>query len=506
MPLILAIDQSTSASKALLFDAQGNVLDQASREHRQHYPQPGWVEHDAEEIWQNVLAVAREVLGRQSARVGELAGVSLTNQRETFVVFDRATGTPLHPAIVWQCRRGDELCAAQVRAGREPVVRAKTGLKIDSYFSAAKLQWLLRAQPELARQLAAGEALVGTIDTYLVYRLTRGAVFATDHTNASRTLLFDIGRLAWDDELCAMWEVPRRALAQVRPSAAHFGETDLAGTLPRPVPISGVMGDSQASLFAQRCFEPGSAKVTFGTGSSVLLNVGATMPRPAGGSLTALAWVHGGKPTYALEGVIIASASTLTWLRDQLGLVPDLREIEALACAVPDNGGVYLVPAFSGLGAPHWCETARGAIVGLSVHSDRRHVVRAALESIAYQVRDVLEVMRAESGVTLRDVHGDGGATTNSFLMQFVADLARVELHVAGSPHLSPLGAAMMGLLGLGLVPSLAALAKLPRKDVTYGPTMEPERAKALCLGWQKALDQVIGAAIAADVKQRRAG
>jgi glycerol kinase len=492
MPCVLAIDQSTSATKALLFDPQGRVIDKVAREHRQHYPQPGWVEHDAEEIWQNTLGVARELVERQRAHEGDIGCISLTNQRETVVVFDRTTGAPLHPAIVWQCRRGDELCATALQAGLEATTRAKTGLRIDSYFPASKLQWLVRNRRDLARKLASGEALIGTIDTYLIYRLTRGAVFATDHTNASRTLLYDIGRLAWDQELAAAWDVPVQALADVRPSAATFGETTLGGALSRPRPICGVIGDSQASLFAHRCFEPGSAKVTFGSGSSVLLNVGATMPPASGGAVATLAWVHDSKPTYALEGIITFSASTLTWLRDQLGLIADVRESEGIARSVTDNGGVYLVPAFSGLGAPHWCEPARGAIVGLSAHSDRRHVVRAALESIAYQLCDVLETMRVESGVPLRRLHGDGGATANAFLMQFVADLTRTELRVASAPDFSPLGAALMGCLGTGALGSIAAIEQLPHTEEIFSPRMEAERAHAHYVGWQKALDQVL--------------
>jgi glycerol kinase len=364
MRFILALDQSTSATKALLFDAAGRALDRESRDHRQHYPQPGWVEHDAEEIWQNALAVLRAVVARHPDKLADVAGLSITNQRETTVVFDRTTGRPLHPALVWQDRRGDALCAAQVAAGREELIHARTGLKIDSYFSASKLQWLVQNRPELRAKLADGSALIGTIDAYLLHRLTQGRTFATDTTNASRTLLYDITRLRWDDDLCAFWEVPRTALPEVRDGSALFGETTLDGALTRPLPICGVMGDSQASLFAQRCFEPGSAKATFGTGTSVLLNLGATPRIADGGVLTALAWTHAGQPTYALEGIITCSAATLTWLRDQLGLIADVRETEALARAVLDNGGVYLVPAFSGLGAPHWCESARAAIVG----------------------------------------------------------------------------------------------------------------------------------------------
>lgn len=492
MPHVLAIDQSTSATKVLLFDETGAVIEHASREHRQHYPQPGWVEHDAEEIWQNTLAAVRDVLEYQSESVRRLACVSISNQRETIVVFDRATGMPLHRAIVWQCRRGDPYCAEQVRGGREPAIRAKTGLRVDSYFSASKLQWLIRTRPEIAAKLADGSALVGTIDAYLIYRLTRGAVFATDHTNASRTLLFDIGKLDWDEELCAWWEVPRKALPEVRASAARFGETTFEGVLPRAIPICGVMGDSQASLFAQRCFEPGSAKVTFGSGSSVLLNIGAKRPTMERGSVYTVGWVWRDQPTYVVEGIITFSGATLNWLRDQLGLFKSPSETEAMALAVPDNGGVYVVPAFSGLGAPHWKENARAAIVGLTAHSDSRHIVRAGLESIAYQLRDVLESMQADAGVIVNRLHGDGGATANSFLMQFAADMTGVELRVASSPHYSPLGSAMMGMLGVDVYQTTADLAALPRSDIAYGPHRSAADVATTYAGWQRALRQVL--------------
>ncbi|HWA27983.1 MAG TPA: glycerol kinase GlpK [Lacunisphaera sp.] len=490
--LFLALDQSTSATKALLFDATGRALDRESRDHQQHYPQPGWVEHNAEEIWQNTLTVVRGLLARQASRVGEIAALSITNQRETIVVFERGTGRPLHRAIVWQCRRGDEFCAAHAAAGREPMLHAKTGLKLDAYFSASKLQWLVRNQPELRAKLADGSALIGTIDAYLIYRLTGGKVFATDTTNASRTLLFDISKLDWDDELCALWEVPRRSLPEVRDSSGAFGETTFDGALPRPLPIRGVMGDSQASLFAQRCFSPGAAKVTFGTGSSLLLNIGDTPRFSKVGVLTALAWSHAGRPTYAFEGIIISSASTLTWLRDQLGMAADVPAIEQLALSVPDNGGVHLVPAFTGLGLPHWRPEARAAIVGLSSHSDRRHVARAAFESIGFQVRDALEAMRAEGGVPLVALHGDGGPTASRFLMQFCADLCGVELHVATMPDCSPLGAMLAGQLGLGLHPSIEALSRLSREETVYRPAMPPERRAALYAGWQVAVRQVL--------------
>jgi glycerol kinase len=491
MPLLLAIDQSTSATKVLLFDEQGGVVDKTAREHRQHYPQAGWVEHDAGEIWANLLDAAGELLTRQAVRTNEIAGVSIANQRETFVAFDRDTGGPLHPAIVWQCRRGDPFCAEQVRLGREEALRIKTGLRVDSYFSAPKIQWLVRNRPDLAARFARGTARLGTIDTYLVYRLTNGAVFATDHTNASRTMLFDLAALNWDDELCSWWQVPRAALAEIRSSGDRFGTTTLSGLLSRPVPICGVMGDSQASLFAHRCFEPGTAKVTFGSGSSVLLNVGQSIPPTGRGCVAALAWVIAGLPTYAAEGIITSSASTITWLRDQLGLISSPMEAEKMAREVDDNGGVYLVPAFSGLGAPHWAEGARAAIVGLSAHSDRRHVARAALESIGYQLRDVLDAMRRDSAVALKRLQGDGGASANAFLMQFCADLTGVELRVASSPHLSPLGAAWMGALGLGIHKSVHSILALPGLEALYLPSGS-EIVSPLLDGWHRAVHQVL--------------
>lgn len=492
MAFVLAIDQSTSATKALLFDETGRCLDRESREHRQHYPQPGWVEHDAEEIWQNVLATARALIGRNARHLDELACVSIANQRETILAFDPASGKPRHPAIVWQCRRSEALCAEYSAAGYDERIHARTGLRLDAYFSGSKLLWLARHRPELREQLAKGEAVVGTIDAYLVHRLTGGQVFATDPTNASRTLLYDIDRLAWDEGLCDLWQVPPGALPEVRESAATFGETTLGGALRKPVPIVGVMGDSQAALFAQRCFEPGTAKVTFGTGSSLLLNIGATPRRSGHGVLTALAWVIDGAPVYAFEGIIISSAATLAWLRDQLGLVRDVAEIERLAGEVDDSGGVYLVPAFSGLGLPYWTAGARAAIVGLSAHSDRRHVARAALESMAYQLRDALDAMQAESGVALTALGADGGPTANRLLMQFVADITGSELAVPAAPECSALGAAMMGLLGTGVYGSLDALAGMPADAEHYRPAMALPDVKARHAGWQRAVRQVL--------------
>jgi glycerol kinase len=492
MPLILALDQSTSATKAVLFDARGRVLDQAARGHRQIYPRPGWVEHDAGEIWRNVLAVIREIAKRNRSRMSQVAGLSITNQRETVLVFDRQTGRPLCHALVWQDRRGDAICAKLVQQGGEKMVRAKTGLKIDTYFSASKIRWLIENQPGLAAKLKRGEAVIGTMDAYLIHRLTGGKVFATDATNASRTLLYDIGKLRWDAELCKLFRVPLGALPEVRESAAQFGETEAGGSLPRPVPIVGVMGDSQASLFAQRCFAKGAAKATFGTGTSVLLNLGGKFQPSQTGAVTALAWVYRGRPTYAFEGLINFSAATIEWLKNQLGLIRTAAEVERLATRVADNGGVYLVPAFAGLSAPYWSPSARAAITGMTAHTRKEHIVRAALESIAYQIRDVLDMMRADAGVKVKVLQADGGPTRNRFLMQFTADLTRTEIRAAEAAGSSAWGAAMNGLLALGVYPSLAALARLPHPQAIYRPRMKPAAAQALHAGWQAAVKRVL--------------
>jgi glycerol kinase len=492
MPLILALDQSTSATKAILFDAEGRVLDNVSLDHRQIYPQPGWVEHDAEEIWINTLEVIRQLAERNADKLPSIAGISITNQRETILVFDRKSGKPLHNALVWQDRRGDPLCDELKQQGNDDWVREKTGLKIDTYFSASKLKWLVREKPDIAAKLASGEAVIGTIDSYLIHRLTHGKVFATDHTNASRTLLYNIGDLRWDEQLCALFDVPLKALPEVRESFAHFGETDAGGALPGPLPICGVLGDSQASLFAQRCYQPGMAKATFGTGTSVMLNIGHTWRLSQQGAVSALAWVHKGKPTYAFEGLINFSAATIAWLKDQLDLIQSAAESEALARAVDDNGGVYLVPAFAGLSAPYWSSEARAAIVGMTSFTKKEHIVRAALESIAYQIRDVLDMMRPDAGVTLKALHGDGGPTRNEFLMQFTADMADLELKVSEVPESSALGATLAGCLGLGIHQTFEDLIALPRETRSYHPELDPGTVRHLHEGWLAAVKRVL--------------
>jgi glycerol kinase len=490
--LFLAIDQSTSATKALLFTPDGSLLDQEALSHHQIYPRAGWVEHDAEEIFRNTLKVASDLLQRHLNQQNNLLALSITNQRETFVLFDRKTGQPLYNAIVWQCRRGAEFCSQLVEAGKNELVHEKTGLKIDTYFPASKLKWLLDSRPDLRQRLKDGSALFGTIDTYLIYRLTEGKVYATDYTNASRTLFYDIGKLAWSQDLCAVFGLEFGELPEVRESSAWYGDTDLVGYLKRRIPVYGVMGDSQAALFAQRCFVPGSAKVTFGTGSSVLLNIGHEKRLSEHDTLTALGWVWQGQPTYALEGIINYTGATITWLRDQLQLITNPSETEALARSVPNSDGVYFIPAFVGLSAPYWRADARAAILGMTPSTTRAHVVRAALESIGYIVTDVLKAMGEDAGVTLSVVNADGGAVRNAFLMQFVADMNRLTVRAAQTPELSALGAVFSGALGLQIYASLEELQEIPFSFAEYTAALDPAQANDLFAGWQTAVQQVL--------------
>jgi glycerol kinase len=490
--LFLAIDQSTSATKAMLFTPEGRLLDQESLPHRQIYSRAGWVEHDAEEIFNNILKAAFALLRRHSDQWNSLLALSIANQRETFVLFDRETGQPLYNAIVWQCRRGDDICKQLVAAGNEEMVHELTGLRIDTYFPASKLRWLLDSRPDLRARLKKGTALFGTIDTYLIYRLTGGKVYATDHTNASRTLFYDIGKLAWSQELCKVFGLEFGELPDVRESAAWYSDTDLAGFLNRRIPICGVMGDSQAALFAQRCFTPGDAKVTFGTGSSVLLNIGHEKRLSTHGTVTALGWVWQRQPTYALEGIINFTGATIAWLRDQLQLIADPAETEKLARSVSDSDGVYFIPAFVGLSAPYWRADVRAAILGMTPSTTRAHVVRAALESIGYIVTDVLKSMGEDAGVKLSKIYADGGAVRNAFLMQFVADMNQLKVCAAQSPELSALGAVFSGGLGLKIFNSLEDLQKLPFGYVEYTSSLDHVHVQNLFAGWHTAVQQIL--------------
>lgn len=476
----------------MLFTPDGKLLDQESLSHGQIYPNAGWVEHDAEEIFSNTMKTATFLLQRHTDHWEDLLGVSITNQRETFVLFDRETGQPLYNAIVWQCRRGDDFCKQLVSEGNEKTVHELTGLKIDTYFPASKLRWLLDARPDLRTKLNDGSALFGTIDTYLIYRLTGGKVYATDHTNASRTLFYDIEKLGWSEELCKIFGLKFAKLPEVLESSAWYGDTDLGGFFNRRIPICGVMGDSQAALFAQRCFAPGGAKVTFGTGSSVLLNIGNKIRLSTHGTVTALAWVYGGQPTYAFEGIINFSGAIISWMRDQLQLIADPGETEALAQSVTDNEGVYFIPAFVGLSAPYWRADARAAILGMTPSTTRAHVVRAALESIGYIVTDVLKAMGEEAGVKLNTIHADGGAVRNAFLMQFVADMNQLKVLASQTHELSALGAVFNGCLELKIYTTLDDIKNISSVSTEYSSAMKPAHAKELFSGWQAAVQQVL--------------
>jgi glycerol kinase len=488
----LAIDQSTSSTKVMLFSSQGKLLDQEALSHRQIYPKSGWVEHDAEEIYQNTLKTISAVCHRNGHLLGNLQALCITNQRETFVIFDRETGQPLYHAIVWQCRRGTDICNQLIAEGHGDFVHEHTGLRIDTYFPASKLSWLLNQRPDIKKRLKEGSALFGTIDTYLIYRLTGGKVYATDHTNASRTLFYDIDKLDWSKALCEVFGLEFDRLPEVRESSASFGETNLDGCLTHPIPICGVMGDSQAALFAQRCFYAGGAKVTFGTGSSVLLNIGEEKRLSDHGTVTALAWVLDGKPTYAFEGITNYTGGTINWLRDQLQLIDEPSETEALAKSVLDCDGVYFIPAFVGLSAPYWRSDARAAILGMSPGTTRAHIVRAALESIGYIVTDVLKEMCDEADIQLKTIHADGGAVRNTFLMQFVADINQMIVHATWTPELSALGAVFSGCLGRKIYKSLDEIQNLTLGYTEYKPSMKKSLSEELYSGWHAAVQQVL--------------
>jgi glycerol kinase len=489
---VLAIDQSTAATKALLFSIEGKLIDQEILPHIQYYPQAGWVEHDAEEIFQNTIKVATSLISRHPQETNSLGSISITNQRETFVVFDRETGSPLYHAIVWQCRRGDGICRTLHDDGKSFKVHNLTGLKIDTYFPASKLCWLLNERDDLRQKIGKGSALFGTIDTYLIYRLTQGQVYATDHTNASRTLFYDIEKLSWSKELINLFGVEFGVLPEIRESADWYGDTDLAGLLPRRVPIYGVMGDSQAALFAQRCFSPGSVKVTFGTGSSILLNIGNQKCLSTENTLTALGWVWQGNPTYAYEGILNFTGATIAWLRDQLQLITDPAETEELALTVPDTDGVYLIPAFVGLSAPYWRNDVKAAILGMSPSTTRAHIIRAALESIVFSITDALISMKEDANQNLDIIHADGGAVRNKFLMQFFADLNQIRVHASQTPELSSLGAVLSGCLGQKIYSSLSDIQHLPHEFIEYTPQINQEKRNQIFNGWQKAIQQVL--------------
>ncbi|NTU68318.1 MAG: glycerol kinase GlpK [Chlorobiaceae bacterium] len=479
---ILAIDQGTTGTTCMVFDRSGSVLARAYRELPQIYPQPGWVEHDPEVIWRTVAECVAEV---RAAGPGPVESIGITNQRETTVVWERGTGRPVHNAIVWQCRRTSDICARYTAdAG---VIREKTGLPVDAYFSATKIRWILDAYPEAE---PAG-LLFGTIDSWLVWKLTGGRVHATDFTNASRTLLYDIRARRWDPELCELFGVPESMLPDVRASMGGFGSVS---TLPGldGVPVAAVAGDQQAALFGQCCFAPGSIKNTYGTGCFMMMNTGGEFVRSGNGLLTTLAIDASGRPCYAVEGSVFIGGAVMQWLRDGLGLIGDASESEAIALAAGTNGGVYLVPAFVGLGAPHWNMEARGTITGLTRGSSREHLVRAALESIAFQSHDVFRAMAADTGIEPSSLTVDGGAVRNGFLMQFQADLLGVPVLRPCNIESTALGAASLAGLHSGFWASSDEIRKLNAPNATFRPSMDLAERTRLLEGWNKALRQTL--------------
>ncbi|MEP7182322.1 MAG: glycerol kinase GlpK [Betaproteobacteria bacterium] len=485
MSFILALDQGTTSSRALVFDRAGAVHAVAQQEFRQIFPQPGWVEHDATEIWATQSGVMHEALAKAGLAARDIAAIGITNQRETTVVWDRATGRPLANAIVWQDRRTAPLCDELRAAGLAPTFAAKTGLVLDAYFSGTKLKWLLDHVPGARARAARGELAFGTIDSWLVWNLTAGAAHVTDASNASRTLLYDIHAGDWDDELLAILDIPRDVLPRVVPSSGVVAEAALGGT---GVPIAGIAGDQQAALFGQACHAPGLAKNTYGTGCFLLLNTGTKAVASTNNLLTTVAWERQGRRDYALEGSVFIGGAVVQWLRDGLKLIRSAAEVEALAATVPDNGGVYLVPAFAGLGAPHWDAYARGAMFGLTRGATAGHVARAALEAIAFQSADVLAAMERDAGLTLTELRVDGGAAANHLLMQFQADILGVPVVRPKVLETTALGAGYLAGLAVGYWQDAADVAANWRIDRRFEPAMPRARAAELRESWNKAV------------------
>jgi glycerol kinase len=488
---ILAIDQGTTSTRAILFDSAARPVATARRELTQHYPELGWVEHDPEDIWQDALATAREVIATSGVGIDRVAAIGIANQRETAVVWDRATGEPIHRAIVWQDRRTADHCARLKADGVEPLVRAKTGLLLDPYFSATKIAWLLDHVPGARVRAERGELAFGTIDSFLLWRLTGGAVHATDITNASRTMLYDIRAQHWDAELCRLFGIPDALLPEVHDNSRIFGVT-AAGLFEAQIPIAGMAGDQQAALFGQACFEPGMAKSTYGTGCFMLLNTGSEAVTSEHRLLTTPAYRRGGDTVYALEGSIFVAGAAVKWLRDGLGVIARASDTESMAPRVPDNHGVYMVPAFVGLGAPYWDPDARGAIFGLTLGATGAHLARAALEAVAYQSHDLVQAMVADGGAAPAAMRVDGGMAANAWLCQFLADIVGVPVERPANLETTALGAAFHAGLATGVWPDLAALARTWVQADGFTPRMDAGLRQTLILGWETAVERTI--------------
>ncbi len=489
---IMALDSGTTSNRCILFNKKGEMCSVAQKEFTQYFPQPGWVEHDGEEIWSTQLEVAQEAMRNLGVSAADIAAIGITNQRETTIVWDKNTGEPIHRAIVWQCRRTAGYCDTLKDKGLVDAFRAKTGLVIDAYFSGTKLRWLLDHVPGARERAERGELLFGTVETWLIWKLTRGRVHVTDYSNAARTMMFNINTLEWDEEILAELDIPRAMLPAVKPSSCVYGEAD-----PRffggPIPIGGAAGDQQAALFGQTCFTPGEAKNTYGTGCFLLMNTGEKPVFSSNGLVTTIAWGLDGKVDYALEGSIFVAGASIQWLRDEMRLIDSSPDSEYMARKVEDTNGCYVVPAFTGLGAPHWDQYARGTIVGITRGVNKYHIIRATLESMAYQVNDVLQAMEADSGVNLAALKVDGGASANNLLMQMQADISGAPVNRPVCVETTAMGAAYLAGLAVGYWAGKEDVARNWTIDRTFQPAISPEERAARCRGWDKAVKCAYG-------------
>lgn len=484
---ILALDQGTTSSRCILFDKGGNICSMAQREFTQYYPNPGWVEHDPMEIWSSQLAVATEAMARLGVKAADIEAIGITNQRETTIVWDKETGQPVYPAIVWQCRRTADRIGELSRTGFDRTVREKTGLVPDAYFSASKIEWILDHAEGAREKAEAGKLLFGTVDTWLIWNLTKGCVHVTDYTNASRTMLFNIHTLTWDEELLACFCIPKSMLPQVKPSSCIYGYTD-EHLMGEKIPIAGAAGDQQAALFGQCCFEEGDVKNTYGTGSFILMNTGKKPILSKNGLLTTIAASAGADVEYALEGSVFVAGALIQWLRDELRLFRNAADSESYAKKVEDTAGMYIVPAFTGLGAPYWNAYARGTVVGLTRGCSKEHFIRAALEAVAYQSADVMRAMEEDAGVRLKSLKVDGGASANDFLMGFQADILNTEVVRPKCIETTALGAAYLAGLATGYWRDKEEIRENWQQGMRFAPAMEEERRECLLKGWKKAV------------------
>ncbi len=486
---ILALDQGTTSSRSLIFDKQGNIISSAQKEFKQIYPQPGWVEHDAGEIWSTQFGTMAEAVAKARINMKQIAGIGITNQRETTVVWERSSGKPIYHAIVWQDRRTAAYCDELKTAGHKEMIRQKTGLILDAYFSATKLKWILDNVEGARKKAANGELAFGTIDSWLTWKLTDGKVHVTDVSNASRTMLFNIHSLQWDEELLKLFNIPASVLPEVKPSSKIYGVT---GNSISGLPVSGIAGDQQAALFGQLCTQPGMVKNTYGTGCFMLMNTGEKAISSKNNLLTTIAWQIDGKTEYALEGSVFIAGAVVQWLRDELKIILTSAEVEKLAGQVQDTDGVYIVPAFAGLGAPHWNQYARGSIFGLTRGSSNAHIARAALDSIAYQTYDVLKAMEADSGINIKELRVDGGATVNNQLMQFQSDMLNCKVVRPKITETTALGAAYLAGLAVGYWKNVAEIQQQWQVEKQFSPSMNDDKRKELLKGWQRAVSAAV--------------